>query len=191
MSTIGRLMAQVRHEIEAKPLLWTGLITILFLGVLYLFAAIGTWKAALQQQFEQKQAERIRIAQIASEQDWRNRAQQAQRALAAARARIPSSDSQGLAQATYQAWLRRQVHPFAPTARIDVAAPVPVIGVAGLWKIDAVLSAGSKPVMIMQILSKLQQAEQLTSISSLRIVQTPQSNVQMRITGYYFIGHKQ
>lgn len=190
MSTISQLTAQVRREIEAKPALLLGFIAITLMILLYLFAGIRTWKDSLQQQLLQKLAERERIAQIASESDWHARAQQAQRALAAARAHIPSSESQGLAQATYQAWLRAQVQPFAPTARINVAAPLPVAGITRLWKIDAALSATIPPIVVFQILHKLQQADQLTTVDSLRIVTTPQPNVQMKITGYYFVGRQ-
>lgn len=189
MNAFDRTIANLRSEIRANPLLGLGIAAIGILLALYLYSAIGNWKDSLQQQLEHRLHERARIASIAGEQDWRNRAAQARRALAAARAHIPTSESQGLAQATYQAWLRGQVMPFAPGARIDVSAPTPVEGEKGLWKIDATVSAAVQPAAVLQILNRLQQSEQLTNVTTLRVVSSP-PGMQLQVATYYLIGGK-
>ena len=178
---MSALSERLRRELGGNRRLQGGAVLIGVLLALYALSAVDTWRQGMVARLAAAQAQRVRTQALAGQTQWRARAQQAQALERALAARIADSDSVGLAQATQQAWLRRAVLPFAPTATIRMEAPVPVEGSPGYWRIPAEISGPVAVARTLQLLQRIESSRDRMQVESIRISNAANPQLQMTV----------
>ncbi|MDE1959716.1 MAG: hypothetical protein KGI40_11620 [Xanthomonadaceae bacterium] len=174
-------MQRLRRELEGNRRLQVGAVLIGVLLALYVLSGVDQWRQGIMNRLAAAQAQRVRTQALAGQTRWTERAQQAQALERALAARIPDSDSVGLAQATQQAWLRRAVLPFAPTAVIRMDPPVPVEGQPGYWRIPAEVSGPLPVARTLQLLQRIESNRDRMQVESIRISNAANPQLQMTV----------
>lgn len=174
-------LQRLRRELEGNRRLQAGAVLIGVLLALYVLSGVDQWRAGIMERLAAAQAQRVRTQALAGQTQWPARAAQAQALERALAARIPDSDSVGLAQATQQAWLRRAVLPFAPTATIRMDTPVPVEGQPGYWRIPAEIGGPLPVARTLQLLQRIESNRDRMQVESIRISNTVNPQLQMTV----------
>lgn len=174
-------LQRLRRELEGNRRLQAGAVLIGVLLALYVLSGVDQWRAGIMERLAAAQAQRVRTQALAGQTQWPARAAQAQAQERALAARIPDSDSVGLAQATQQAWLRRAVLPFAPTATIRMDTPVPVEGQPGYWRIPAEIGGPLPVARTLQLLQRIESNRDRMQVESIRISNTVNPQLQMTV----------
>ena len=174
-------LQRLRRELEGNRRLQAGALLIGLLLALYALSGVDQWRQEVMARLAAAQAQRVRTQALAGQTQWRARAAQAQALERALAARIPGSDSVGLAQATQQAWLRRAVLPFAPTAVIRMDPPVPVEGQPGYWRIPAEISGPLPVARTLQLLQRIESNRDRMQVESIRISNAVNPQLQMTV----------
>ena len=174
-------LQRLRRELEGNPRLQAGAVLIGVLLALYALRGVDAWRQGMVARLAAAHAQRVRTQALAGQTQWRARAAQAQALERALAARIPDADSVGLAQATQQAWLRRAVLPFAPTATIRMDAPVPVEGQPGYWRIPAEIAGPIAVARTLQLLQRIESNRDRMQVESIRISNAANPQLQMTV----------
>ena len=174
-------LQRLRRELGGSPRLQAGAVLIGVLLALYALSGVDGWRQGIEARLAVAQAQRVRTQALAGQTQWRVRALQAQALERALAARIPDSDSVGLAQATQQAWLRRVVLPFAPTATIRMDTPVPVEGQPGYWRIPAEIGGPIAVARTLQLLQRIESSRDRMQVESIRISNAVNPQLQMTV----------
>jgi hypothetical protein len=174
-------LQRLRRELEGNRRLQAGALLIGLLLAMYALRTVDQWRQEAMARLAAAQAQRVRTQALAGQTQWRMRAGQAQALERALAARIPDSDSVGLAQATQQAWLRRAVLPFAPTATIRMDPPVPVESQSGYWRIPAEISGPVPVARTLQLLQRIESNRDRMQVESIRISNTVNPQLQMTV----------
>jgi hypothetical protein len=177
----------MRDELARNPRLRLGLLVIVALVILYQIAGLSQVRDRLGADYADRQAQLMRIRSISREDAWGRRAAEAAAVRKALEAEIPQADSIGLAQATFQGWLRElSVSGNAPLS-IAMGTPTKVQGLPGYWKIPAQLSGSIGGASALELVRKIESRKDLVVIDSIRLAAGNGANVSIDVATYYRI----
>jgi hypothetical protein len=176
---------QLWSELRSNRRAGLGLVVIAALaaayGIVLLRGATAREAAAYHAQAQMLQ----RIAAIAAEHDWPQRAAQSTALLTGLQQRLWVADSEGLAQADLQAWIARVGREVGlPMLDIRVeAAKLPGLP-ADLRQITATVTAQPSETAVIALLEQLEAAPHLTVVSRLHLRQQPSPMLELVLLGY-------
>lgn len=182
LAALRPLLAQVR----SNPRLQAGLVLIAALVLGWLFLVLGDMRDAQLQRLDQARQRLAQVQQLAGQEVWFERADEAERIAEALDAEIPAARSPGLAQAAFQGWLREIVDSQGTGLQLEVQAPVDLEEPTDVVRVTAVVSGGMEPRRVWQMVHRIESSLSLVTIPLIS-VRTDGANHRFSLTvqGYY------
>lgn len=179
---------KLREELRANRRLRIG--TIAIVGILALYAALvlNDWRRALAEEYRERTLQLYKVAALAGQSQWPNRAQDAASIRRALQARIPPASSTGLAQAEMQTWMNQLLRGFGQQLTTESEPPTRVDASQGIWKIPMAVRGPLSSRQLLEILSKIEGAERMFVVEKITIDNQPRPIVNMTVSAYYRIG---
>ena len=143
MSTLQSQGQRMREEWRPNRRLRLGALAVLMILGTHAVLTLSDRRHATEAAYERDAELAARLEQVAREQEWPRRADQAEAVLARLRKSIPETASDGAAQAEVQAWLAEQAAAVGletPQVRVETTLAVP--GHPDLRQVLARLDAG-------------------------------------------------
>lgn len=166
---LSERLLQLRRQIDSNPKLQVGLLFILLLVGFWLFDVLGSWRAAQVNALADSQARLQQVKQLAGQQAWISRAQDALRLQKSLEAEIPSAPSPGLAQANFQARIQEVVASQGASLRVDMQAPVRLEDQPELIRVTAVIVGSLPPSRVTSLAYRLESSTSLVILPALLI----------------------
>ena len=121
-------LRQMREEWRHNRRLRLGALAILMILGTYAVLMLSDRQRAMAEAYERDAVLAVKLEQVAREQEWPRRADQAEAVLARLRKSIPETGSDGAAQADIHAWLTEQAASVgleSPQVRVEATVAVP------------------------------------------------------------------
>ena len=160
---------------------WLSIAIIAVYGLLLL----GDVSEAMIVDYQQDLARLQRIQGVQQQDDWPDRAQQARAQLVQLQAGLWRAESRGLAQASIQSWMNRQLKFEHVRHEVEPAKAVSLGG--GLWKVTAELKGAIQRHELIELLKRLELNKQLLRVDQLDIKQSRNADRMSMIISAYFI----
>jgi len=186
--TVPQSLRPLLGEIRSNPRLQAGLalIALLFLG--WFFLVLGDLREAQVQHLEQARQRYVQVRQLSGQQVWFERASEAEQLARALDAEIPTAASPGLAQASFQGWLKEIVDSQGAPVRLEMHQPTRVETDPGIVRISATIAGGMEPQRTWQMIHRIEASAALVAIPVLT-VRSDGSNktFSLAVQGFYRI----
>jgi hypothetical protein len=156
-------------QVQANPRLQAGLALAVLLVLGWLFLVLGDLRKAEVQRLEQARERYIQVRQLSGQQVWLQRAAAARQLVRKLEAEIPQAASPGLAQASFQGWLKPIVDGQGVPLRMDMQAPARVEAQPGIVRISATVSGGMDPQRVWQMIHRIEAGAALATIPVLTV----------------------
>lgn len=154
----------LREELRRNPRLQAGGLVIVLLILGWLFLVAGDWRNEKIETLKQTQQRLLQVRELARQQSWVERADEAGRLAEAMAAELPPAASPGLAQADFQGWLRGLVDSQGGTLRLEVQPPVRADNPADVIRVTATVSGSLSPVQVAQLVNRIESRATLATI---------------------------
>lgn len=181
----GKWQNQLHSEWTSNPRLRLGVLLIVALVAVYEISGLGLVRQRMAADYSAKLSELSRVRDISKEDAWDQRALAAKRLRDALQAGVPTADTVGLGQATFQGFLRSVAAGAGPRLNIAMDTPVKVVGMDGYWKFPAQISG---PVPVDRALDLVRQVESHKDLVTVQAIQlSTGTNPYMNLTlaAYY------
>ena len=177
---------KAREEWSANPRLrWGGLAIGVILFV-YVCLVLVDWRASLQDTYRQRSLELYKVASLAGQDQWLQRAESAKALQKALQAEIPGMSSIGLAQADAQANVRQILNAFGPKLAADPRPPAQVPGQPGVWRLPVAIRGPVSQPQLASILWRIESSDRLVVVDQMTITFVERMpNVAMTVTAFY------
>jgi len=183
--SVRSLWAELRNNRRAG----LGLIAILVLIAVYGIVVMRGATARVEAAYAREVQRLERIAAVAKEPDWPQRAEASTALRAGLENRLWMAESEGIAQANLQAWISnvgREIGMPVFDIRIETAKPKNLPD--ELRQITATITAQPSEMAVVAFLERLEQAPNLTVVSRLHLRQQPGPMLELVLVGYARIG---
>ncbi|MEA1889029.1 MAG: hypothetical protein U9N50_04515 [Pseudomonadota bacterium] len=165
-SQISELFNQWREN----PRLRFGVLIMIVIVAIYVFLFLEDIREKQEVEYQQEIERYQRMQAIAEQQYWPERAEQARSQRVQLQTGLWRAESQGLAQAALQSWLKRKLHKLKlDTIKYDVAAVKPVPGINYIWQVPAHLKGALQLEQLIELLSLIELNKDLVRIEQLEI----------------------
>lgn len=185
MTRVAVHLAPLLSELRVNRRLQAGLAMIGLLTIAWLWLVLGDWHQALVKETGQLQARAVRMQQLAGQEVWIERAEQARQLREGLVAELPQADSPGLAQASVQSWLREVIEGTGTEARIRVDTPVRMEQPTGALRIGATVSGSLPARQVLQLLRRIEGHTNLMTVESVLIRSDENQTYTLTLHAYY------
>ena len=190
MSRVMSVLARLGRELDENQRLRYGLFAIALLAVFYALSGLSAMRSRISADYTQDLERLERIQHTAEERGWNKRAADAQSLLAELQAQIPHSDSVGLAQATFQGWLRSAAIATDPKLNIHIGTPQRVADNSPYWEIPAQLAGSLSHAKALELLRRIESRKDLVVIKRIRLSVVRPASLSLDVVAYYRIDTK-
>lgn len=181
-------LRSLREEFARNQRLRWGAWAILGLGALYFLVVLVDWRRDLHERYQQRTTELYKVAQLAGQEQWIVRAQEARRLRNSLQAEIPKANSIGLAQAEVQSTVRQITRAFGQSLNATSPAPAPVSGRTDLWRVPVTLNGTIEPRLLLEVLRRVEGNPRLMTIEQLSYrTQQGRPQLSMTVVAFYRI----
>ncbi len=187
MSLVQDILSRFRGEIGGNRRLQMGMMFIVLLIAMYGIGGLSSMRARISSEYVQDMQRLERVRHIAREKGWDKRAEDAQQLLTQLQAQIPQSDSVGLAQATFQGWLRGAAIATDPKLDIHMGTPQQVSDGSDYWEIPAQLAGSLPRSRALEIVRKIESRGDLAVIRRIRLSVVSPNSLTLDVVAYYRI----
>lgn len=179
---------QLSRQVSANPRLQAGLGLIGLLLVGWIFLVLGDLRTAKLRQLQDARHRLAQVQQLAGQDVWLQRADQAERLARMLDAELPPARSPGLAQAAFQGWLKQFVDPQDTSVRMDVQAPVAVDSPPDTVRVTAMISGTGDPQRAWQLIRRIESSSALVTIPVLSVRSDGTNHgFSLTVQGYYHV----
>lgn len=180
---------KIREEWRGNPRLRWGAAVALGIGFFYLCLVLADWRRDLHEQYQQRTLQLYKMTELADQEHWLVRAQDAQGVEKALQAEVPNAATIGLAQAQVQTFVRQLINAFGRKLGSDARPPAEVAGQPGLWRIPVTLRGMVSQAQMLEILRRVEDSDRLMVIDefSFTFVRGV-PNMSMTLVAYYRVG---
>jgi hypothetical protein len=180
---------KIRDEWKNNPRLRWGALIALAIGFLYLCLLLVDWRRDLHAEYQQRTLELYKMTELAGQEHWLVRAQDAKATERAVQAEIPNAATIGLAQAEVQTFVRQLINAFGNKLGSEARPSAEVAGQPGVWRIPVTLRGVVSQVQMLEILRRVEGSDRLMVIDefSFTFVRGVPS-MSMTLVAYYRIG---
>lgn len=173
-------------QIKGNPRLQLGMALIASLLLAWVFLVLGDVRTAALQRLDQGRERLSQMRQLAGQQVWLERAQQASQLAGVLDAEIAPARSSGLAQADFQGWLREIVQSQGSALRIEAQAPAMLDAPPGIVQVTAVISGALPPAQVWQMIHRIESRPSLVTIPTALIRSNgTDHSFSLTVQGYY------
>jgi hypothetical protein len=176
------------RQVRANPRLQAGLGLIAVLLVGWIFLVLGDLRAAKLRQLQDARHRLAQVQQLAGQDVWLQRADQAERLARMLAAELPPTRSPGLAQAAFQGWLKQIVDPQDSSVRMDVQAPDTLDAPPDTVRVTAMISGTGDPQRAWQLIRRIESSSALVTIPVLSVRSDGTNHgYSLTVQGYYHV----
>jgi len=177
--------AQLLAELRTNRRAALGLLAIAALIAVYGFMLLRGATERATEAYRTEAAMLQRIAAVAQEKDWPQRATQSGALLANLRQQLWTADSEGLAQADLQSWISTVGREIGmPIFDIRTEAAKLPNAPPDLWQITATITAQPSEPAVIALLERLARPPHLTVVSRFHVRQQSGPMLELVLTGY-------
>lgn len=178
-------MRRFWNELRGNRRAQLGLVLIILLIAGYGFSLLRHATAQVEARYRRDAQMLARIVAAEREKDWPQRAQDSAAALSALDQRLWHAETEGIAQADLQAWIRNVGRELGlPVLDIRVEAAKLKDSPTELRQITATVTAQPTEIAVIDLLERLEQAPHLTVVARLHVRQQPSPALELVLTGY-------
>ncbi|MGN6111802.1 MAG: hypothetical protein ACTHOC_02120 [Luteimonas sp.] len=165
-----RRFAPLVAQVRANPRLQVGLAAIVVIVVGWGVLALGDAREAAVGKMFQAQQRYAQVRQLSGQDVWTQRAADAGQLADALEAEIPPARSPGLAQATFQGWVKTIVDSQGTPIRLDLQAPVRLDAPnADIVRITAVVAGTMDPRRTWDMIHRFEASTALVAIPEITV----------------------
>ncbi len=173
-------------QVRANARLQAGLALIGLLLIGWVFLVLGDWRDAQLAKLEQGHQRLAQVRQLAGEQVWLQRAEDARRLADLLDAEIPPAQSPGLAQAAFQSWLQPFTLGNATPLRLEVQTPTYLDAPADVVRVSAEIGGGMDPRRVWEMIHRIESSTSLVTIPLLTVRSDGANKTfSLSVQGYY------
>lgn len=181
-------LGDIKAEFVKNNRLRLGALVIAVLLFADAVSVLSTWRQQWSRDYEQLQTRLVRVQHISKEGGWPKRAADAEAIRKALEAEIPTADSVGLAQATFQGWLRQVVGSTGLPLSLSMGTPSPVDGMPGYFRIPATLAGRIDSRRALEVLRLIESRKELVVVQSIRLSTGANSSISLEVAAFYRVG---
>lgn len=180
---VAPLVAQVR----ANPRLQMGLASIGLLLLGWLFLVLGDAREAQVKAVVEARQHYFQVRQLSGQDAWTQRAADAVQLADALEAELPTAPSAGLAQATFQGWLKGITDTQASPIRVDLQPPVRLEAPnEDVVRISANVAGSMDPRRAVDLVHRFESGTALVTIPEISLLSDGANQTfSMTVQGFY------
>ena len=180
---VAPLVAQVR----ANPRLQVGLASIGLLLLGWLFLVLGDAREAQVKAVVEARQHYFQVRQLSGQDAWTQRAADAVQLADALEAELPTAPSAGLAQATFQGWLKGITDTQATPIRVDLQPPVRLEAPnEDVVRISANVAGSMDPRRAVDLVHRFESGTALVTIPEISLLSDGANQTfSMTVQGFY------
>ena len=180
---VAPLVAQVR----ANPRLQVGLASIGLLLLGWLFLVLGDAREAQVKAVVEARQHYFQVRQLSGQDAWTQRAADAVQLADALEAELPTAPSAGLAQATFQGWLKGITDTQATPIRVDLQPPVRLEAPnEDVVRISANVAGSMEPRRAVDLVHRFESGTALVTIPEISLLSDGANQTfSMTVQGFY------
>ena len=180
---VAPLVAQVR----ANPRLQMGLASIGLLLLGWLFLVLGDAREAQVKAVVEARQHYFQVRQLSGQDAWTQRAADAVQLADALEAELPTAPSAGLAQATFQGWLKGITDTQATPIRVDLQPPVRLEAPnEDVVRISANVAGSMDPRRAVDLVHRFESGTALVTIPEISLLSDGANQTfSMTVQGFY------
>ena len=174
-------------QVHANPRLQAGLAVIGLLVLAWLFLLLGDAREAKVAAVAEARQHYAQVRQLSGQQAWAERAVAAEQLADALEAEVPEAGSAGLAQATFQGWLKSIVDTQATPIRVDLQPPVRLEPPnADVVRISANVAGSMEPRRAWDLVHRFEASTALVTIPDITVLSDGSNQTfSMTVQGFY------
>lgn len=183
------LLAAVKAEAEGNVRVYWGLWAIAAVIALYCVIVLAGFASRAETALAADKQRLVELRTTANDAVWLERQAQSDTVLTTLRARLWSAETEGIAAASFEDWLRSnaQVNGLgAPQIRIanTQAARVEDLGLPGVRRLTAQMTTMLEPRGLNGFLTALGMSERLVVVDRLRVLPEPANRIEFELSIY-------
>lgn len=182
---IGQWLNTARAELARNPRLRIGIVVIGALLLIYQLTGLSVMRERLRTDYATQLVRLARVQHISKEDGWDRKASDIHAVRKGLEAEIPDADTVGLAQATFQGWLRDTTNNVGPKLSITMGTPVQVDEKQPYWKVPAQIAGMVQPAQAMELIRQIESRKDLIVIQNIRLTTGSSPSIALEVASYY------
>ena len=180
-------MAPLVAQVRANPRLQVGLASIGLLLLGWLFLVLGDAREAQVKAVVEARQHYFQVRQLSGQDAWTQRAADAVQLADALEAELPTAPSAGLAQATFQGWLKGITDTQATPIRVDLQPPVRLEAPnEDVVRISANVAGSMDPRRAVDLVHRFESGTALVTIPEISLLSDGANQTfSMTVQGFY------
>lgn len=180
-------LASLAAQVRANPRLQAGLALIGLLLLGWLFLVLGDAREAQVKAVVEARQRYFQVRQLSGQEAWTQRAAEAVQLADALEAELPAAQSAGLAQATFQGWLKGITDTQGMPIRVDLQPPVRLDAPnEGVVRISANVAGSMDPRRVVDLVHRFESSTALVTIPEISVLSDGANQTfSMTVQGFY------
>lgn len=189
MTAIKQSLSSLTHQVRGNPRLKAGLALIVCILLFLGWDSLHDWRLTQQKNAIDKELNLKRTRALRGQDEWLERATQAEQRLKALRGQLPAASTAGLAQAGVQNWLAMLTGnlPQKANVSIDVMPAAKLEEGVEIWRVKARISAEISPRQAFDLIQKVEDSDNLAIVESAQIRSGNGQRSSLSIASFYQI----
>lgn len=182
---VAHMLANARREWVSNRRLRLGVVAISIILGLYAVLVLRDWRASLEQEYATVTTRLNKMKALAGQQVWIGRASASAQLRDALEAQIPEVATPGMAQASFQGWIREATVGMGDEVRVQSQEAAQVEDRPGIWQVPVVVSGPFDPQRFLDLVGRIERRPALTVVREATILNRDGKTFSVTVVSYF------